>query len=199
MDGEDRYLHAITATGGDGYEIEMALAGVAEARHDVAATHAALDAAHRFDPSQVDAVRTLYALDISEKREADALAALTEVARLDQHDRRAYGLLLAALVTAKRWDEAKRTGEAAIYVDVESAEIHVNYAHALSATGDHATAAYELESALLCAQTPEQTATTHALLAAERFALGDVAAARTHRDEALRLDPSNVAAHALKL
>ena len=62
-----------------------------------------------------------------------------------------------------------------------------------------ATAAFELESALLCDAKPPEKAEAHALLAREKLALGDAAAARQHRDEALRLDPSNADAHALKL
>ncbi|MDP9151540.1 MAG: hypothetical protein M3O36_16590 [Myxococcota bacterium] len=201
---QEKHLRAIRAAGGDGYAVEMGLAEAAESRHDGAAQRALLEAAHRFDPTQVDPLHGLYELATTEKRDADALSALMDVARLDQHDRRAYALLLEKLVATKSWGEAKRVGEAALYVDVENAAIHVDYARALSATGDHVRAAFELETALLCdaAGGPEQdkgaTATAHALLARERLALGDAAAARTHRDEALRLDPANADARALK-
>ena len=149
-------------------------------------------------PTQADAVRGLFDLATEEKRDGDALAALREVARLDQHDRRAWRCS-CKLVAAKQWDEAKRIGESAVYVDVESAAIHVDYARALAATGDHETAAFELESALLCDAKPPEKAEMHALLARERQALGDAAGARTHRDEALELDPNNADARALKL
>ena len=134
-DAQEKHLRAIRASGADGYAVEMALAEVADARKDHAAARAALEAAHRFDPTQVDPLRSLYDLAVGDKRDADALAALREVARLDQHDRRAYKLLLEALVSGKQWDEARRVGQAAIYVDVESAEAHANYARALSAGG----------------------------------------------------------------
>jgi tetratricopeptide (TPR) repeat protein len=84
-------------------------------------------------------------------------------------------------------------------VDVQSADVHVGYARALAATGDHEAAAFELESALLCESKPPEKATAHALLARERLALGDPAGARTHRDEALKLDPENADAKGLKL
>jgi cellulose synthase operon protein C len=199
VDAQEKHLRAIVAGGGDGYTIEMALAVAADARKDRAGSRAALEAAHRFDPTQVDPLRALYDLATAEKRDADALSALREVARLDQHDRRAYKLLLGALVGGKRWDEARRVGQAAIYVDVESAEIHVDYARALSEGGDHAAASFELESALLCDDKPDKRAVALALLAAERLALGDAAGARVRRDEALKLDSSSPEARALKL
>jgi tetratricopeptide (TPR) repeat protein len=199
VDAQEKHLRAIVAGGGDGYTIEMALAAVADARKDRAGSRAALEAAHRLDPTQVDPLRALYDLATAERRDADALSALREVARLDQHDRRAYKLLLGALVAGKRWDEARRVGQAAIYVDVESAEIHVDYARALSAGGDHAAASFELESALLCDEKPSSRALALALLAAERLALGDAAGARVRRDEALKLDGNSPEARALKL
>jgi predicted Zn-dependent protease len=107
-------------------------------------------------------------------------------------------VLLDKLVGAHLWDEAKRVGEAALYVDVQSAAVHTNYARALAATGEHDAAAFELQSALLCDAKPEEKATTHALLARELSALGDSARARGERDEALKLDPANAEARGLK-
>ncbi len=199
LDGEEKHLRAIQAAGGDGYTVQMGLAELAEARGNAAATRRALEAAYRFDPTQVDPPKALLKLAKAEKRDADTLWALHEIARLDQHDRAHWGELLGVLVGAKKWDEARRVGEAALYVDVESAGIHTDYARALAATGDHETAAFELESALLCEAKPADRATQHALLARERQTLGDTAAARAHRDEALKLDPQNADARSLKL
>lgn len=196
--GQEMHLKAIQAAGGDGYTVEMALVEVAQGRHDRAAERAALEAAHRFDPSQSDPLRGLFDLASDEKRDADALAALREIARIDQHDRRVWSLLLDKLVALQRWDEAKRVGESALFVDVENGAIHVDYARALAATGDHSSAAFELESALLCEGKPAEKATEHALLAREYAALGDAGASRIHRDEALRLDPTNAEARQLK-
>ncbi|MCL2447783.1 MAG: hypothetical protein FWD17_02420, partial [Polyangiaceae bacterium] len=198
VEGAVQHLRAIQDAGGDGYGVEMALAEAATARHDTAALRSALEAAHRFDPTEVDASKGLFDLANEEKRSADALAALHDVAMLDQHDRKAWALLLQQLVELKRWDEARRIGEAAVYVDVHSAAIHLGYARALSATGDHDGAAFELESALLCEAPPADKAAIHAALAREKAALGDPIAARAHRDEALRLDPTNAEARALK-
>ncbi|MGD0677886.1 MAG: tetratricopeptide repeat protein [Polyangiaceae bacterium] len=197
VDGQEKHLRAIQAGGGDGYIVEMALAEVATARHDQAAARAALESAHRFDPTQVEPLRALFDLDTNEKRDTEALDALRQVTLLDQHDRHAWGLLLGSLVARKRWDEARKVGEAALYVDVENWSVHSNYARALAEGGDHAAAAYELESATLCDAKPTDKASLHARLAREQIALGDLTGARSHRDEALRLDPNNVEARAL--
>jgi tetratricopeptide (TPR) repeat protein len=192
------HLRAIIAGGGDGFLLEMHLAEVARAAKDKAAERRALEAAHRFDPTQVDAVHALYKIAADEKREGDALGLLREWARLDQHDRDGqWRELLRRLVDAKAWGEAKEVGQAALFVDVLSGDVHVGYAKACAATGDHETAAYELQSALLCEGSAQDKAEAHALLAREMLALHDVAGARTHREEALKLDPNNADAKAV--
>ncbi len=175
LDSEERHLRAIKLAGGDGYAVEVGLAAAAGARHDEAAARAALEAAHRFDPTEVDALRGLYELATADKRDADALGALREWARLDQHDHDGeWRMLLERLVDAKQWDEARRVGRSALYVDVERAAVHLGYARALSATGDHREAAFELESALLCDDlTLQQKAIVEGLLPHERAAAAD--------------------------
>jgi tetratricopeptide (TPR) repeat protein len=197
--GQEAHLTAIKTAGGDGYTVETALGQLALARKDKVAARAALESAHRFDPTQNDALHDLYEMADDEHRDADSLSLLREIARVDQHDRKAWSLLLSRLVKDKLWAEARKVGESALYVDVEDAGIHTHYAQALSALGDHDTASFELESALLCDAKPEQKAHVHALLARERQALGDMTGAKSHRDEALKLDPNNEDAKGMKL
>jgi Tfp pilus assembly protein PilF len=196
--GAASHLRAIVAGGGDGYLLEMHLAEVAHAARDRGGERRALEAAHRFDPTQVDAVHALYRFAAEDKRDGDALALLHEWVKLDQHDRDGqWKELLRRLVDAKAWTEARDLGSAAMFVDVESGDVHVAYARALSATGDHETAAFELESALLCDGSPQDKSKAHALLAHELQALHDTTGAKAHREEALRLDPNNADAKAL--
>jgi Flp pilus assembly protein TadD len=142
---------------------------------------------------------SLYDLDHREKREGEALGWLRKIARLDQHDRKAYRLLLAGLVETRQFAEAKAVGESAIFVDVENHAIHSLYAMALSQTGDHAKALFELESALLCHPPPPETATIHARMAKEHLVSGNRAKAKAEQAEALRLDPANAEARALTI
>ena len=197
--GQTQHLEAIKRAGGDGYVVEMALAELAEAKKDKAAMRAALEAAARFDPSQSDPLKGLFDMANEEKRDADALAVLKKLAVLEQHDRRVWRQLLSRLVEQKKWDDAKKVGESTLFVDAEGITTHLDYARALSATGGHDRAAFELESATMCSGQPKQLATAHALWAAELAALRNVAEAKKHRDEALRIDPENAEAKALKL
>jgi tetratricopeptide (TPR) repeat protein len=193
------HLAAIQRAGGDGFQVQMGLAELAEGKHDKAAMRAALEAAARFDPTQSEPLRGLFDMANEEKRDADALDALRKLAVLEQHDRRIWRTLLARLVDQKKWDEARQVGESAIYVDVENAPLHTNYARALAAGGQHDKAIFEIESSLLCNAPPKDLAAAHAALAAERLALHHPAEAKKERDEALRLDPENAEAKGLRI
>ena len=194
-----KHLQAIQKAGGDGYAIQIELADIYEERKDKAAMRTALETAYRWDPSQSDALKGLYDLAHEEKREADELWALRKLARLEQHDHQIWRMLLGKLVDKQLWDEAKKVGEGAIYVDVESFDVHLGYARALSALGYHDKAAFEVESATMCKAKEKELAAAQALWAKELLATGDASGARGHRDEALKLDPSNAEAKALKI
>jgi tetratricopeptide (TPR) repeat protein len=175
------------------------LADIAEEQKNEVAMRFHLEAAYRFDPSQSEPLKGLYDLASKEKRDGDALAALEKLAQLEQPDRKVWRLLLDKLVAAKRWEEARRIGESAIFVDVLGAQTHTLYARALSAQNAHDTAAYELESALLCQSKPPEKATAHALLAQELVTLKRNGEAKRHLDEAIKLDPDNAEAKSVKI
>jgi tetratricopeptide (TPR) repeat protein len=186
-------------TGSDGYAVRLMLADLAiEAKNTEGARFEFL-LAHEFDPTMSEPLAALYDLDHREKREAEALGWLRKIARLDQHDRKTYRLLLEGLVKSGQFVEAKSVGESAIFVDVENHAIHSLYATALAQTGDHTKALFELESALLSGPPAPEAATIHARLAKEYLALGNRGKAKAEQAEALRLDPKNGEAAALKI
>lgn len=197
--GAQKHLDAMRSTGHDGFAVHTMLADIAEAQKDKDRMRFHLEAAHRLDPSQSEPLKGLFDLAHQSKREGDALAALEKLAQLEQHDRKVWRMLLERLVAAKRWDDARRVGESAIFVDVTGGATHTLYARALASQGAHDTAAFELETALLCAGKPPEKATQHALLAKELVALKRGADAKKHLDEALKLDPENAEAKLVKL
>ena len=110
---------------------------VAEARKDTAG---AARRARGGAPLRSDAGRSAARASTSsrrrDKRDADALAALREVARLDQHDRARVGLLLGDAGRRQALGRGEATSASRrIYVDVESAAVHVDYARALAGDG----------------------------------------------------------------
>ncbi len=191
------YLQAMRRAGLVGYDLEMATAEACEGKKDRVGQRRALEAARRYDPTQPEPVREL--IDLAKKDSLDPLPLLRVLAPLDPNDRRAWGLLLDALVAKGAWEEARRAGESALFIDVGRAGMHVSYARALAGTGEHTAAVFELESALLCEPKGAEASTVHALLAREKLALGDRVGARRSRDEALRLDPQNAEAKGLEV
>jgi tetratricopeptide (TPR) repeat protein len=185
--------------GHDGYAVRILLADLATDAKNRDAARYEFRLAHEFDPTMVEPVQALYDMARKDKRDAEALDWLRIAARLDQHDRKTYRLLLEGLVAAKQFTEARAVGESAIFVDVENHAVHTLYATALAQTGDHTKAVFELESALLCNPPKPEAATIHALLAKEHLVMGNRPKAKSSQAEALRLDPSNAEASGLKI
>lgn len=194
-----KHLDTMRANGHDGFAVRMLLADLAEAKEDKEAQRLHLEAAYRLDPSQSEPLKGLFDLAMAQKREGDAVEVLKKLAPLEQHDRKVWRMLLEKLVAAQQWDEARRIGEGAIFVDVMGGPTHMLYARALAAQNAHDKAAYELETALLCPMKDPEKASAHALLAKSLGALKRNPEAAKHRDEALKLDPENADAKALKL
>lgn len=166
------HLEAMRAAGHDGFVVQMLLAALAEAKDDKAHVRHHLEAAHRFDPSQSEPVRALFELAEEEGKKDEALAALRDLAALEQHDTKVWLTLLERLVAAKAWPEARKVGEASVYVDVFSGRMHMLYGRALAEEGAHERAVYELESAMVAGLSKEHEAEAKSLLAASKSALG---------------------------
>jgi cellulose synthase operon protein C len=179
--------------------VRMMLADLAGSTKNRDAARFEFHVAHQFDPTMVEPIQALYDLAHQDKREAEALSWLRVAARLDQHDRKTYRLLLEGLVATRQFAEARAVGESAMFVDVENHAVHTLYATALAETGAHAGAVFELESALLCNPSRADGAAIQVSLAKEHLAIGNRAKAKSARTEALHLDPTNAEAAALKI
>jgi cellulose synthase operon protein C len=195
----EKHLDTMRGQGKDGFVVHMLLADIADTKEDKGKMRFHLEAAHRLDPSQTEPLRGLYDLAHEAKREGDELDLLRKLAQLEQHDKKIWRLLLEKLVAQKAWDEARRVGDSAVFVDVTGGPTHVLYARALAAQNAHDKAVFELESALLTNMKDKEKATAHGLLAQSLASLNRTADAVKHRDEALKLDPGNPEAKAVKL
>lgn len=151
----ERLVAKMIADGNDGYSVRMKSADIAEARKNTMKARAELEAASRLDPSQVEPLQGLYDLAHKQKDTTGELQALKRLALLDQHSRKVWNLLLEKLLAKGDWEEARKVGEGAIFVDVANPKLHRMYARALARTGNFVSAIYELNSALVCKPKPK--------------------------------------------
>jgi Tfp pilus assembly protein PilF len=184
-------LRELLKDGIDGYAIDVALGDLARARGDSASARAAFEQATRFDPTQAEPLLALADIAAKEKVPDDELEKLEKLALLSPHSPVVQRRLLAALLAKKRYADAVRAGEAALYADMNGLETHLLFAQALEEAGDLKRARFELESALLCHGEPLQLSLVHARLAQVLKKSKAPAEARRHEAEALRLDPEN--------
>lgn len=197
IDGAKAKLESLVAKGHDGYTVRMRLADVAEAQEDAKAMRAHLEAARRFDPTQVEPIQALHDLAKKDDRKGDVIAALRELSVLDQHEPRAAVMLLERLAEAKLWKEARRVGQRAIYVDIHNPTVHRLYAEALADGKRFDQALFELETAVLCEPKDEEAVRVF-LLAAKTYAqMGRKEDARKAAQKVLELDPDNAEARQL--
>lgn len=192
-----QHLEALVASGSDGLVVQMAFADLYRARKDDAAMQKALEAAHRFDPTQAAPLKRLYGLA---KRASDTgrqIAVLTDLAAIEEHDPSVYRALLELLVDAGEFEKARAVGEAAIWVDVEGVRTHLLYGRALAGLRRPRESLFEFESATLCPGRPSELAEAHARLARALSDNGRRREAKEHAEQARALDPDNAQVKAL--
>ncbi|MEJ7729205.1 MAG: tetratricopeptide repeat protein [Polyangiaceae bacterium] len=180
-------INKMVADGHDGYAVRMRAADLAELHTDDKRLKANLEAAAKFDPSQAEPLQGLYDLAHKKSDVAGELAALRKLALIDQHDRKVWRLLLTRLLERGQWEEARKVGEGAIFVDVMSSEVHRLYARALARTGNFVSAVYELNSAILCGPKPADLARIYAELETAYGKLGKPDYAKQAADLAKRI------------
>lgn len=197
LDGAKKTLEGMATGGHDGYAVRMRLADIAEAQEDAKAMRAHLEAARRFDPTQVEAIQALHDLAKKQDRKGDVIAALRELSVLDQHEPRASVMLLGALAEAGLWEEARKAGERAIFVEIHDPTVHRLYAEALYRGKKYDEAIFELESAVLCEPKDEEAAKVFLLAAKVYKDMGRPDDAKKAARKVLEIDPGNAEAEAL--
>ncbi len=194
-----KLLRSLSADGGEGYAVQLLLAEAARAADDRVLVREALEAAHQHDPTQVEPLYGLLALNEAGGTPDRELELLRQLAALSEHDGEVHRRLLARLVERGAWPEALKAGERAVYADVMGLETHLFYAQALAASGDRAQALFEAESATLCPSEKKASAEAHAYFAELLKGAGKGQAARAQAKKAKELDPENQRLKELKL
>ena len=125
-------------------------------------------------------------------------SARSQIAQELQVGERVWRRLLRQLMDKKLYDEAKKVGEGALYVDIHGGETHALYAEALLGAKDADGAIFEGETALLTDKLTADIA-SRALVTISKAYLGkgNKQKATEARDEAVRQDPENAEAKAL--
>lgn len=177
-------LKQLIANGSDGYSVRMALADISEGGGDLKGMQSELEAAHRLDPSMAEPLQALVDMAVKRKDKAAELDGLRKLAKLEQHDPRIYRRLMERLLEKKEYAEARKIGEAALYVDMEGMETHRIFAEVLLASKMVPRAIFELHSALLSSGRPAEKVRVLELLAKAYDAVPNPKEAAKYRKQA---------------
>jgi tetratricopeptide (TPR) repeat protein len=197
--GAERAIRRLITEGHDGFPTEMALGSLLTEKKDPAGARAALEAAHKFDPSQAEPLAPLAEIAARSGDRQAELEALRGLAALDQHDPIVYQKLLRALLDRKLVAEALEVAAAAIYVDVLGLKTHLLVAEVWDADRKPESARFELESAVLCQGEPTDKAEAHLRLARAYLKAGKRNRAREQATQARRLDADHPGLKDLRL
>ncbi|HEY8943369.1 MAG TPA: tetratricopeptide repeat protein, partial [Polyangiaceae bacterium] len=104
--GAERLLRAMVQDGQDGYSVDLELADLARARGDSASARAALELAHRKDPTQVEPLIALAEIARGADVAKEELSILEKLARLSEHSPAVHRRLLQRLIADKRYADA---------------------------------------------------------------------------------------------
>lgn len=184
------WVEKLLATGHDGYFTELLLGKIELSQDHPDSARKALEASYRYDPTQAEPLGLAYKL-ARQKHDTDAeLELLEKLTKLEEHAGSLHARRLELLVQKGDYDEAVRAGEAGLWSDLSSFDIHYWFAEALAHQGDQRRALFELESALLCEARPKQVAQAHERAATLYRRLGQPGKAREHERLRQSLRPS---------
>jgi tetratricopeptide (TPR) repeat protein len=196
--GAKAKLRALIAAGGDGYDARLRLGMIAREENDVATAERELNAAKKLDPERSEPYQILFDLYSKSNREADGLRELERYAYLEQMEYGPVKKLTDKHFARNDFAKAREFGEMALYINPFDADLHVTLGETYLALSKPQDAAYEFESALAVDPPLRRPAVAHLGVARAALALKDHARAKKALAEALKLEPQNQQAIALK-
>lgn len=189
---------ALIAAGGDGYDARMRLAAIALRSNDLGELEAQLTRAKKLDPERSEPYLLLAEQYAKQGRDADALKELEKYVLIEQMEYGPAKKVVDRYVAQKAWAKVREYGEIAVMINPYDPDLHVALATAYEELGRHDDAIYEYESALVCDPPLRRPAVAHLGLARTWLAKKDMKRAKQALEAALKLEPQNAEALALK-
>lgn len=191
-------LDALIAAGGDGYDARMRLARIALHDKDDKAAEAHLAMAKKLDPERSEPYLTMADLHKKAGRDDEAAKELERYVYIEQMEYAPLRKLVERHLARKNWAKVKEFGEMALYINPYDAELHLNLGQAYVALTQPDAAVFEYESALAVDPPLRRPAVAHIGLARAWQAKKDVKKAKAAIAAALKLEPQNAEALAVK-
>lgn len=188
----------LVEAGGDGFDARIRLGRLALAAGEVADAERHLLRAKEQEPERSEPSHLLGELYGKQGKSAEALCALERYALLEQMEYAPHAALVARHTERKAWDRVRTYGEIAVMINPWDVAVHLALGRAHLELGAPNEAIYEYESALLSEPPAPRPALAHLGLAQAWLAKQDRRRARQAVDEALRAEPGNAEATALK-
>lgn len=135
-DAAESALHQMIVSGHDGYFVRLQLALVARLNSNLGEERDALARAQAFDPAASEPLYRLAAIANAAVDSKAEVAALEQLARLEESDARAHRRLVELHLQLNQPAQARRAAEALEYVDVLDPESHALLARVALATRD---------------------------------------------------------------
>lgn len=191
------YLDLIAA-GGDGFEVRGRLGMIARKQGDQAEAEKQLCAAKTLDPERGYPYLELAEIYAQAGREDEALAELETYVMLEEMQYAPIKQLVEGYAKKKVWTKVRSFGEMATYINLHDTQLYLHLGAAYLETGEPARALHAFDSALMVKPELRRPAVAHIGRARALAAQKKPREARAALAQALKLEPENAEALALK-
>jgi Tfp pilus assembly protein PilF len=192
-----QYLELV-ADGVDSFDIRGRLAMIATSMGDKDEAIAQLCAAKKLDPERSYPYMELYELYKGMGKDDEALLELEHYVVLEQMNFAPVKELVDAYAAKGKWQKVRTFGEMAVYIDPSNSDLFLILGKAYLETADPSQALFTYDSALVAQPAIRRPALAHIGRAKAYQALKQVKKAKDAIAEALKTEPENAEALALK-